>query len=401
MRNSILILLAPLFLAGCVSVSDSQIEELAKTYVDSDLVIAENFKDIGSISMEDGEVEIDYLLANKGDEAIVIKEMYTSCMCTEARLNINGEKSQKVGMKKGGLYNDIFKVIEPGDTAIVTAVYDPNAHGPQGIGTNMRSVFLETNLNNSPTIELKFQVNVVRKNSDLPDKEVFDFQETEFDFGVIKQSGGVITHDFSFTYNGEQDISIVGIPTSCGCTSAKIDDDKLSKGDMAIIKVSFDPNLHEEPEGRFFKSVNVLTEPTLDNISELKIWAEIDLDLGEESYKLKSNHDEDEEEEEGSYNSITAIKFNDMLKKDDFVLLDVHIPEQDHIVGTDLFIPYDEIEDNAFQLPKDKDSKIVVYCRSGSMSRAAAYSLVEMGYSNVYDLVGGKQVYDIFLEGKS
>ena len=288
MRNLILIILAPLFLVGCINTVNSDIEELAKIFVNSNLVIDESFKDIGTISMENGKVNIDYLLTNKGTESVVIKEMYTSCMCTQARLIINGEKSQKVGMKKTGFYNDIFKVIEPGGSAVVTVVFDPNAHGPQGTGVNMGSIFLETNLSDMSTIELKFQVNVVKKNSEIPDKKIFDFKETEFDFGLIKQSEGIVTHDFSFTYNGNQDISIVGIPTSCGCTSAKIDDDLLSKGDVAVIKVSFDPNLHVEPEGKFFKSINILTESNLEDIPEIKIWAEIDLDLGEEAFKLIS-----------------------------------------------------------------------------------------------------------------
>ena len=49
-------------------------------------------------------------------------------------------------------------------------------------------------------------------------------------------------------------------------------------------------------------------------------------------------------------------------------------------------------------LPKDKDAKIVLYCRSGGMSRAAAYELAEEGYTNVYDLVGGKNAYDLYKE---
>lgn len=78
-----------------------------------------------------------------------------------------------------------------------------------------------------------------------------------------------------------------------------------------------------------------------------------------------------------------------MLKNKDFFLLDVHIPEQKHIRGTDEFIPYNEIEKYKEKLPKDKKEKIVVYCRSGRMSEIAAQELVKMGYENVYNLKGG------------
>ncbi|HLD71550.1 MAG TPA: hypothetical protein VI873_02975, partial [Candidatus Peribacteraceae bacterium] len=54
--------------------------------------------------------------------------------------------------------------------------------------------------------------------------------------------------------------------------------------------VTFNPNLHEEPEGRFYKSVTMLTEPSLFEQPEVKIWAEIDLDLGPEAFELKDEH---------------------------------------------------------------------------------------------------------------
>ena len=40
-------------------------------------------------------------------------------------------------------------------------------------------------------------------------------------------------------------------------------------------------------------------------------------------------------------------------------------------------------------LPKDKNTKIVVYCLGDTMSRSAASDLVDLGYTQVYDLLGG------------
>ena len=41
----------------------------------------------------------------------------------------------------------------------------------------------------------------------------------------------------------------------------------------------------------------------------------------------------------------------------------------------------DEIETISY----DKDKIIIVYCRSGNRSKTAAHTLIENGYTNVYD----------------
>lgn len=78
-----------------------------------------------------------------------------------------------------------------------------------------------------------------------------------------------------------------------------------------------------------------------------------------------------------------------MLTMKDFKLIDVHIPEQEHIPGTDELIPFNTVTNSQSKLPQDKDAKIVLYCRSGSMSRRASEDLIKMGYTNVYNLAGG------------
>ena len=91
--------------------------------------------------------------------------------------------------------------------------------------------------------------------------------------------------------------------------------------------------------------------------------------------------------------NVDAAEFKEVLDKGDVFLLDTHIPEQQHIRGTDAFIPYNEIEQNADRLPEDKSVAIAVYCRSGSMSKIASEKLVERGYETVYNLVGGANAW--------
>ncbi|HCR81488.1 MAG: Rhodanese domain protein [Candidatus Pacebacteria bacterium GW2011_GWB1_47_8] len=91
--------------------------------------------------------------------------------------------------------------------------------------------------------------------------------------------------------------------------------------------------------------------------------------------------------------SLNALEFGKLLNQPDVFVLDVHIPEQTHLPNTDAFIPYNELTENLDQLPTDKNTPIAVYCRSGSMSQEASQTLAQLGYTNIYDLVGGINAY--------
>jgi len=95
----------------------------------------------------------------------------------------------------------------------------------------------------------------------------------------------------------------------------------------------------------------------------------------------------------GSYTDVNASGLATMLENKDFLLINVHIPYEGEIEGTDLFIPYNEIEHNLEKLPTDKGAKLVLYCRSGGMGDIAARTLVKLGYTNVWNLDGGMIVW--------
>jgi len=94
----------------------------------------------------------------------------------------------------------------------------------------------------------------------------------------------------------------------------------------------------------------------------------------------------------GHYTDITPDRLAGMLEDKDFSLVNVHVPYEGEIAGTDLFIAFDEIGERLDELPP-AEAKIVLYCRSGSMSAIAARELVAARYTNVWNLDGGMNAW--------
>ena len=74
-------------------------------------------------------------------------------------------------------------------------------------------------------------------------------------------------------------------------------------------------------------------------------------------------------------------------------VINVHVPDEGSIEGTDAAIPFDRVEAQRADLPADRDTPLAVYCRSGSMSAEAVAALTDLGYTDIVDLDGGMQAW--------
>jgi rhodanese-related sulfurtransferase len=93
------------------------------------------------------------------------------------------------------------------------------------------------------------------------------------------------------------------------------------------------------------------------------------------------------------YENISVDQFAEMMNHKDLILINVHIPYEGEIPGTDLLIPFNAIDRHKNELPNNKDTKIVVYCMTGPMGDIAAERLVRMGYTRVIHFQGGMKAW--------
>ena len=102
--------------------------------------------------------------------------------------------------------------------------------------------------------------------------------------------------------------------------------------------------------------------------------------------------------EEGAsmgYQQIGAEEAKQMMEeeKGEFVLLDVREQEEydeGHIPGA-VLLPVGMIdEDTAAGVIPEKDTVVLVYCRSGNRSKTASLALAELRYTHVYEFGGIK-----------
>lgn len=94
---------------------------------------------------------------------------------------------------------------------------------------------------------------------------------------------------------------------------------------------------------------------------------------------------------ESAYQQISQEKAKEMMDTQEVIILDVREQNEydsGHIPGA-LLLPVGTIdEETAAQVIPEKDSTVLVYCRSGNRSKTAASALAKLGYTNIFEFGG-------------
>ena len=156
-----IVLVTMLLLGGAVYLEASM---GATTQVEADTrvetQVGETRHDWGTIDINGGVVSKTFAIENKGTTTLKIYDVQTSCMCTTAQLKTAAESSKKFGMHEKT--RSVFE-IAPGDTAELLVEFDPNFHGPSGVGPISRTVTMNTNDSNNPTLQFLLTASVIKQ----------------------------------------------------------------------------------------------------------------------------------------------------------------------------------------------------------------------------------------------
>jgi len=126
--------------------------------VASAITVVEPPYDFGDIDIFGGKVSTTYTLKNEGAEDVSILSAVTSCMCTEG----------EIGGLVFGMHESSGKTvtIPAGEEKVLTATFDPLAHGPEGTGPIKRELLLKTNSSVTPEVKVTLEAVVIKNEAE-------------------------------------------------------------------------------------------------------------------------------------------------------------------------------------------------------------------------------------------
>ncbi len=83
-----------------------------------------------------------------------------------------------------------------------------------------------------------------------------EFIPASVDFGVIREEGGKVSRQVKAVNISPDTTFIISARTSCGCSAAEYNEDKIAPGDTTVVTISYDPT---NRPGKFLKTARFFT----------------------------------------------------------------------------------------------------------------------------------------------
>lgn len=93
---------------------------------------------------------------------------------------------------------------------------------------------------------------------------------------------------------------------------------------------------------------------------------------------------------EYGFEIISQVEAKKIMDTEECTILDVRTPEEfeeNHIFNA-ILVPLDKIDSTIENVIPNKNTKVLVYCRSGKRSKDASYIMAKKGYKNILEFGG-------------
>ena len=200
------------------------------------------------------------------------------------------------------------------------------------------------------------------------------FEERVFNFGIIDEEKGLVSHEFEFQNKDKKPVAITGVTSGCGCVKFDYPKQPISPGAKGVVKVYFNPAYRP---GFFSKEIVVLTN---ENQNYNRIWIKGTVKPGEHSVSDRYPY----EFGDGLWMNFEVMAFG-YMKEGDRKTMDLKFINNTDKEMKLFFIVMDGNTDVTFTSPymmKPKEEKVmsVTYSYTGKFTRLAY----------VYPVVDGK-----------
>ncbi len=193
-----------------------------------------------------------FVIFNKGDEVLNIKNVRASCGCTA----VQPEKTE----------------LKPGESTIIKTEF--NTIGRNGMQN--KAIYVTSNDPQTPELRLTFTANILEKPSGnketLFDRPILQLGTTQHNFGKVKQ-GEILEFSLPFQNSGKKELEIKDIQESCSCTATQLSNKKLKPGEAGSIKIKLDT---KDREGKLSRTVTFVTNDPMNPKQTITLFVNIE-----------------------------------------------------------------------------------------------------------------------------